>query len=466
MNVKQSAKKLPYPIKQGCKYIYGIIPPRFRYGKVFWDTYSFLQESQWWSREKLEEYQMEQLEKLLKHAYENVPYYRRVFDERGLRPKDIQDLNDLRKLPYLTKNIFKQRFNELTIKNIKLKNLPMSHTSGSTGKPLQFYENSYTGQKEFAFIYHQWSRAGVKPGNPIIQLRGGIIEGDKPVNYDPIYKIMRLSPRINSKDVVRYYLERMGQFEASFLHGYPSSIALFATMVKKYGFRVLFKLKAVLFASETVYPWEREITKEVFNCRVFSHYGMAEKVVLAAECENSYHYHCIPQYGITEIDINTNEIIGTSFLNHVNPFIRYRTTDVASQPIHLSCNKCGRHYYPIFPTVEGRLEDFIITAKGIPISPAVITHPFKDLKTVKGTQIVQKSLDSIILKIIPWDNYSPEILERELYNLCQGLHNMLGPDIKIKTELVTSIQLSKSGKFKWIISEVSNGFLENGLRKA
>jgi phenylacetate-CoA ligase len=50
-----------------------------------------LQESQWWSRQQLEEYQLQQLSKLLHHAYENVPYYRKVFGERGLKPKDVQD---------------------------------------------------------------------------------------------------------------------------------------------------------------------------------------------------------------------------------------------------------------------------------------------------------------------------------------------------------------------------------------
>ena len=52
-------------------------------------SYKFLQKSQWWSREQLEEYQLEQLSKLLHHAYENVPYYRRIFYKRGLEPKDI-----------------------------------------------------------------------------------------------------------------------------------------------------------------------------------------------------------------------------------------------------------------------------------------------------------------------------------------------------------------------------------------
>ena len=97
-------RKAPPWIKKPIKYVYGLIPYEKRLGRVFWDTYNFLQESQWWSKEQLEEYQIRQLEKLLKHAYENVPYYRKVFDERGLKPKDIQDFDDLKKLPYLTKD--------------------------------------------------------------------------------------------------------------------------------------------------------------------------------------------------------------------------------------------------------------------------------------------------------------------------------------------------------------------------
>jgi len=466
MRLKDFAKSLPYPIKQGLKYIYGATPPRFRYGKVFWETYCFLQESQWWSREKLQEYQMQQLEKLLKHAYKNVPYYRKVFDERGLKPKNIQGFDDLKKLPYLTKDAFRQHFDELVAKNAELRSLSMNHTSGTTGKPLQFYEDPSAGQKELAFIYHQWSRVGLEPNNPLIQLRGAIIGGNRPVEYDPIRKVLRLSPRLDNKETIGYYLEKMRRFRARFLHGYPSTIAVFASMIKQYDFRVSFRLKAVLFASENIYSWERKVTKEVFDCRVFSHYGMAEKAVLAGECENTHYYHCLPQYGMTEVDTDTNEIIGTSFLNYVNPFIRYRTTDIASQTIHSKCSECGRNYFPILPSVEGRLEDFLITPEGIPVSPAVITMPFKDFKTIKNTQIVQKSIDYIKLRIAPWDNRSSKVLEDELHQLCQGLQNILGPDMKVETEIVQSVQFSKSGKFRWIISEVSKDSFEKGLREA
>lgn len=464
MNLRKIGRKIPHIIQQPLLYIYGLMPPSVRYGKVFWNTYNFLQKSQWWSKEKLEELQMHQLANLLKHAYENVPYYRKVFDERGLKPKDIQNINDLRKLPYLTKDIFKKHYSKIIAKNFNLKDLPSEHTSGTTGKPIQFYENSYTAQKELAFIYHQWSRVGFKPDDPVVQLRGAIIKGSKPVVYNPIDNVLRLSPQISNWEIVRYYLENMRHFGGCFLHGYPSTISVFASMIKQIGLSVPFKLKAVFFASETIYPWEIEVTQEVFNCRIFSHYGMTEKVVLAGECEHTNHYHCLPQYGITEIDSDNNEIIGTSFLNYVNPFIRYRTTDIASHAVTSCCGECGRQYYPVFSSVEGRLEDFIITPNGVPVSPAVITFPFKNLQTIKNTQIIQKSLHSIVLKIVPWNNCDPKILKSDLCKLSQGLLNILGANMKIEIETVESIQFSKSGKFKWIISEVSKDFLQKGKR--
>ncbi len=465
MSIQYLAKKLPYPIKQGLKHIYGAIPPSMRYSKIFWETYTFLQKSQWWSREKLEEYQMRQLSKLLYHAYENTPYYRRIFDEGELKPKDIKSLNDFKKLPYLTKDVFKENFNDFIASNINVSKLTMTHTSGSTGKPIQFYRDLNEDQKEWAFVCHQWSRVGHKPGDPRIEVRGAVITGDKPFCYDPVTKVLRLSPRIDSKEIAILYLEKIRSLGAKFIHGYPSCIALFAFMIKQYNLSNILKLKAILFASETVYPWQRQIVEEIFGRRVFSFYGMTEHVVMAGECENNTSYHCIPQYGITEIKPVSNEIVGTSFINYANPFIRYCTTDIASVPVGSGCNECGRQYFHVFPNVAGRLEDFIITPEGIPVSPAVITHPFKDLKTIKSTQIVQKSSDCIKLTVVPCDGYSSEIIENELQQLCQGLKGILSSDMKIQTEIAESIPLSKSGNFKWVVSEISKGFLEKGIRK-
>lgn len=454
MNLRETINPLPYPIKWGFKYIYGLLPPRIRFGRVFWETYNFLQESQRWNREKLEEYQMQQLSRLLRHVYENVPYYRKNFDECGINPKNIQNFNDFKKVPYLTKDTVKEKIKDLLARNFNPGTLRITHTSGTTGKPLQFFEDPLTAEKEWAFICHQWSRVGYKPGDLRVELRGPV-NRNRPVWYDPALKVLHLSPLLDSKEKAAYYLDKIQNAGAKFLHGYPGAIVSFAFLIKRYGFLIPFSLRAIFFASEVVYPWQRELVKEVFGCRIFSHYGLTEKVVLAAECEHTTGYHCIPQYGLTEIDPDTREIIGTGFINDATPFIRYRTTDVASVPISLNCEKCKRNYYPVFPNIEGRLEDFIVTPRGALVSPAIITHPFKDLTTIKDTQVVQKDIDLIIVRVVPNENNDSEALQRELSKLCQDLQIIIGESVQVRWEIVEKIERLGSGKFKWIVSEVS-----------
>ncbi|MDG6223236.1 MAG: hypothetical protein QCH99_08250 [Candidatus Bathyarchaeota archaeon] len=463
MSLKNVLSRLPNSLKTFLKYSYSTVPCSVRLGKAFWQTYLFLQISQWWTREQLENYQMEQLRGLLQHTYDNVPYYRKIFDVNKFKPKDIHTLDDLKTLPTLDKNTFKNSFKELIARNISdYGHLQNSHTSGTSGKPLHFYLGFSETEREWAFVCHQWSRVGYKPGDPRVELRGPVSSGAGQVIHDPINNVLRLSPRIDDVKIAQYYLKRMKLFNSPFLHGYPSAIATFAHIIRKHNLEIPFKLKAVLFTSEVVYDWERETVQEVFGCRVFSHYGMSEHVATAAECERSNYYHFVPQYGITEIDPKTHEIIATSFLNYANPFIRYRTTDIA-QSVLSKCKYCVRHYFPIIKKIQGRLEDYIITPSGTLIPPAIITHPFKELKNIKDTQLIQESVNQLVLCVVLWDKPVSKASKAELKQLSKDLQEILGVDMQIKTEIMDEIELLKSGKFKWIISNVSKGLIEKGL---
>jgi len=463
MSLRKTVKNFSPSIQKFIKHLYGLTPIRIRYGKDFWDTYNFLEKSQWWDKEKLEQYQIEQLKRLLGHAYRNVPYYKKVFTEYGIKPEKINCIDDFKKIPYLTKEIVKNNSLELTATNYNKKDLYIAHTSGTTGKPMQWYVSLSENQKEYAFICHQWSRMGFYPGDRIVQIRGTVLEDNKVFDFDPITNVLRLSPKLISKKTAENYIKLINDFGAKFLHGYPSIISVFASIIKENKLVIPFNLKSVFFASEAVYPWEKKLVEEVFNCRVFSHYGMAEKVVLAGECEKTINYHSIPQYGITEMD--NNEIIGTSFIDYVTPFIRYRTTDIVEEITgnnDLICD-CKRQYFPVFKRIEGRLVDFIITPDGGYISPTAITHTFNDFLSIKETQLIQHSLHLLEVKVVPYDNISRTMLDKELQKIKEELISIIGKDIKVKTTILKELELTKSGKFRWIISKISNNSLEKGL---
>ena len=145
--------------------------------KTFRSTYKLLQKSQWWSEEELEAYQLRQFNKLLTHAYNNVPFYTKVFNERGITPRDIQDFDDLGNLPFLTKEIVRENVTALRAQNYAQHKFEYVTTGGSTGAPLGFYyEKGDSRAREWAFIRTLWGRVGYKFSAKCVVLRGGVVE--------------------------------------------------------------------------------------------------------------------------------------------------------------------------------------------------------------------------------------------------------------------------------------------------
>lgn len=454
------ANRIPHPAKSSLKKIIGFLPTKYRYGNVFINTLNFLDESQWWSKEQLEEYQFNELKKLLNHSYEHVPYYKNIFNDLGINIYSIRDLDDFKQIPCLEKDTFKSNFDLLTSNNVNLNSFKISkiNTSGSTGKPLTFYNDNKIQQKELAFIFHQWSRVNYELDDRRAMLRGSITT-KKSYQYDPFIKVLHLSPNINTK-IAKNYIKKIKTHKINFIHGYPSVIVYFSQLIKKANINIPFKLKAVLFASEPVYKWQREIVEDIFKCRTFSIYGMAEKVCLAGECENSSNYHFMPQYGITEIDKKTGEIIATGFLNYINPFIRYKTGDIAKNIISNS-KCCDRDYFPIVSGIEGRTGDYIITNKGLISPTGILSMPLKKMESIKKTQIIQKSEDLIIVKVVPWEK-TPKYYQ-DLKELEKRFKEILGLETNILIEETDDIKSDKSGKYKWIISEISDKILKENF---
>jgi len=430
-----------------------------RYVNVFWKMYKFLKKSQWWDRDKLVEYQLEQLSRLLEHAYENVPFYRKIFDDHGLKPRDIQDLKDLKQLPIITKDDVRNNLSKMTARNFPRHAIEYMNTGGSTGDPLGFYvEKGATEAKEYAFIKSMWDRVAYHFWDKSVVLRGYTVPEDRLYRHAFLGRWLILSSFHLDDKTIPLYLKKIQTFNPKYIMAYPSSITILAQYIKSRGISLKLNLKALLLGSEEVYPFQRQLLEEIFKTRVFSWYGQSEKVVLAGECEESTCYHIFPEYGITEVvdekgrDVGYGKagmVVGTSFLNYAMPLIRYYTGDLAI----LSDEKCGcGREYPLMKQVIGRAQDFIVTKGGklIPLTALIFGQHFKVFSKIRQMQIVQEEKGVIKVKIVKGLEYTKED-EEEIY---QKIKSIMGGELDVFFEYCHKIPRTKLGKHRFLIQKL------------
>jgi phenylacetate-CoA ligase len=429
-----------------------------RYSNNFWEWYAFLLDSQWWDKNRIEEYQLEQIRRVIKIAYENVPFYSKLLKELSINPKNIQDFNDLKKLPFSDRHLFMNNSDKLYSNKVNKKNIIEIHTSGTTGNPLIIYKPHNYMEYEFASICSLWKRVGYEPNDKLVLIRGDIIADKKPYMYTRDNRLY-LSPNKFSKERVLLYLKLINNFSSKYILAYPSAICLVANIIIENNLVVPFKLNAIFLGSEPMYEWQRIVIKKAFNCRIFSHYGQSENVALAGECENSRYYHFVPQYSYVEIDEITNEIIGTSFMNTVSPLIRHRTKDIAV-PLNKKC-QCERNGIYI-EKVEGRQGDFLVSLKNEYIAPQAVTWIFVGVESIKESKIWQHQNKTITIEYSTYKNIKSSVIIDDISHIKKRLIKMMGGDILIRFQKKEYIERGKRNKFRWINSEVSSGIIEKG----
>jgi len=169
----KSVEKYPQSLRRFVEYGYRITPLPIREGKIYRKWKKFLDESQWWSKSEIEEYQLEKLSKLLNHAYKNVPYYHSLFKREGIKPADIDDYDKLSLIPTLTKKIVKNNLDKLKARNFSELKFKLTATSGSTDVPTVFYHAKGKSKAiEQAFHWRYRNIIGVKYSDEYIFLTG------------------------------------------------------------------------------------------------------------------------------------------------------------------------------------------------------------------------------------------------------------------------------------------------------
>ncbi|MFY9554665.1 MAG: phenylacetate--CoA ligase family protein, partial [Blastocatellia bacterium] len=315
---------------------YSRLPAKFCYGPLFLPTMKFLEESQTWSEDRLLEYQISKLRVMLRHCAEHVPYYRQLFRQVGFDPGRFRSLSDLRALPLLERDTISSRLTDFLADNISRRRMLYSTTGGTMGKPLGLYNLRHSGGREKAFIYTQWKRVGFNYTDRRAMLMGWPARSKRHWRYDASERAFVFSNFHMTAENIARYARIMRDKNLPYLHSYPSAIIDFARHLKDMGIQAP-RFRAILAASENLYPGQRELTESFFGTRMFSWYGHTEDTILAGECELSNHYHIFPEYGVAEVvkadgtaaekEGETGELVGTSLDNFAMPLIRYRTDD-------------------------------------------------------------------------------------------------------------------------------------------
>lgn len=437
---------------------------RQRFGGRYPEYRALLEESQWWDPSRMRAWQAERLRRLLAHAYENVPYYRDAFRRHGYDPARFKGLEDLEKLPVLSRDIVKHRGNELIARG-SMGALTEGHTSGTTGSPITIFYDADTVAMNYAVMDRQYRWAGLRleaEGDRVAVLRGNVIvplEQKRPPYWRRNRALNQLicSSFHLSPENLGAYLAALREFGPAVLDGYPSSLYVMAKLLLNRGERM--PLKAAITSSETLYDFQREAIEAAFECRVFDYYAAAERVIFSVECDHHSGHHLCEEYGITELLDDADRpvtpgdegvMVGTSLHNFGMPLIRYRTTDRAARRMQ-ACG-CGRPL-PLMEDVTTKAEDVLRLRDGRLISPSVLTHPFKPLDSIEGSQLVQTDLDRLLVRIVPGGAFSPA--DRD--HLVRELKARLGDDMRIDIELVEELPRTSRGKFKWVVNQVGTG---------
>ncbi len=418
--------------------------------------FQFLNESQWWPRQKVEQYQNEQMNEIIRYAYCHVPYYRKVMNERGLKPEDIKTTADLIKMPVLTKDGLRKNWNDLISSEAKNLRITTRHTGGSTGEPLQIAIDQINGAWEAAAYLRGLGFAGFRKGDTVITLFGGSL-GLAPTKLSEILKA-KLAGEVFlpafeiSKESVGDYVRDILKSKADFLNGYSSAIFLLAQLMKNHGLAV--RLKAVFPTAETLYDFQRELIEEVFQCRVFNLYGCGELNSIAFECSAHCGLHITDENVYLEV-LHQDEPVPegtmgaltlTALHNYAMPLIRYQNGDVIALK-QIKCS-CGRNL-SFIQNLFGRSNDLLMATNGQLISGAFIPHLFRTSQGIKEIQVVQESRSNILLRTVK----GPKFNEEELAARVSVITKYLG-DVVIKVEYVDDIPRTPRGKLRSVISKI------------
>ncbi|HWU91609.1 MAG TPA: hypothetical protein VN253_30285 [Kofleriaceae bacterium] len=404
------------------------------------------------------------LRRVLRHAYHHTAHYRRVFDERGLHPDDVRDLDDLRSVPLLDRATAQRTVEDRTAAWPTA--AVCKTTSGSTGQPLEIRYSAESRHWRDATRWRGFGWGGYRMGDKALHLWGvpavqpPLLQRAKLALDRMLRRDVYASCMIRSKERLREMVELIVRERPQVIAGYGQAIADLARFINAEGLRRWGTLP-VIYGAERLWPHDRTDVADAFGAEVFETYGCREFMLMGAECEAHDGLHESVENLIVELLVREpdgsmrparageqGEVAVTDLHNLACPFLRYLIGDVAVARAPAPC-ACGRTL-PRFGPVAGRVTDTMRDADGNPVEGILFNILFLDMaKHARQFQVVQRADRRLVLRVVPTGSHLPPAAET-LIRRFVGEH-MRG--IQLDIEIVPDIPLTDAGKLRRVIVE-------------
>jgi phenylacetate-CoA ligase len=420
-----------------------------------------LRATQWMPPGRLADLQAEKLRRLVGHAYRNSPFYRRRFADAGLRPRDVQAPDDLRKLPVLTKDDLRRHLGELVARNVPPGRLHRVATGGSTGEYTPFYRDNacLEPKRALEFRFNRW--AGWDVGEGVAQVWVALQDFARPVSWRGrllnwlLDRHLMVNAGMLDEPSLARHCEQLCAFAPAVIRAFPNPLSVLARYLRDSG-APRPRPRGILSVGEPLLSSQRRLFEEVFGCPVFNCYVSRECGNIACECELHAGLHVNAESLVVEFDRDgrparpgePGDLLVTDLDNHGMPFLRYRIGDLGA-PAAAAC-PCGRTL-PLMSMDAGRVTDFLVSPHdGSLVSGASFCHYLiAEGPEVGKVQIVQDARDHLTIRIVRAEAFRPENLahfEAVVTRVFRGR-------MRVDFAFVESIPRERSGKYRFCVNQ-------------
>jgi len=412
-----------------------------------------------WTREEIESYQGNRLKALVKHCFQNVPYYRRVMDERNLTPNDFKRPQDVSKFPILTKQIIRDNGPELRARNYPDSICQFRRSGGTTGEPTKVAICPTARSIEIAMYLRGFSWMGWRPGKPIIQLFGGSLgiggtsARARLVNW--LLNTIFLSAFELRRENVKEYSQTVLKNPGGVLVGYSSAVFNLAELISAENLPTGNLVSIICTAEQMPDAWKARI-QEAFKVPCFMYYGCGEIQSVAYESMSAEKYIVCQERVILEVadpkedvfrDSGNGAFCITDLHNYAMPMIRYQNGDAGTIG-YLS----GSPSHQRIIELDGRIMDRLITIDGQLICSALPPHMIlRSGLRVSKFQLIQFDRRNLLFRYATESGNELDFSEKEIVRGVFRKYLGEGMNVDFAFE---GFEISKSGKHRFVINHL------------